>query len=137
MNAILDHHAAGADSALADLEKLWAAYLADENDATRKAFVDAADALALAPHDALAAAAAAQTERGAAQLAERTDGRHHGERLQLPRPQRELILEVNPCGTRFDHCLCQLKDIEGATKARFSISDDRCEPINIGGVFSS
>lgn len=68
MNAILDHHAAGADSALADLEKLWADYVADENDATRKAFVDAADALALAPYDVLAAAAA-QTERGAAQLA--------------------------------------------------------------------
>src|SRR6266487_5770068 len=49
----------------------------------------------------------------------------------------KLILEVNSGGTRFDHCLHQLKRIEITAEASLCICDDRCKPENIAAPFSS
>src|SRR5699024_10058457 len=46
----------------------------------------------------------------------------------------ELILPVGAGGTGVDHGLLQLVDVEGATEAGLTVSDDRNEPVLHGGV---
>ena len=46
----------------------------------------------------------------------------------------ELILPVGTSGTSLDHCALQLVDVEGATEAGLTVSDDRDEPVVYGGI---
>ena len=43
--------------------------------------------------------------------------------------RRELVLEVDACGARFDHPLHQLERVEVAAEAGLGVGDDRDEPV--------
>jgi len=42
--------------------------------------------------------------------------------------RRELILEVNACGTSLDHCFHQFEGIQRATESGLGVGHERCEP---------
>src|SRR5260370_39542021 len=42
--------------------------------------------------------------------------------------RRELILEVNACGTSLDHSFHQFEGIQRATESGLGVGHERCEP---------